>query len=87
MSRRIIDPNKARYLRERLHAIQKETVEAAGMVVHSGGTVSELKKAVQAKLLINMYGASGYLQMLDNEAPPLESRKGLLRKKMDERLS
>ena len=87
LSRRIIDPNKARRLRERLCTIQKEKVEAADKVVHSGGTVSELKKAVQAKLLINMYGTSGYLQMLDDEAPPLESRNELLRKERNERLS
>ena len=87
LSRRIIDPNKVRCLRERLCVIQKEKVEAADKVVHSGGTVSELKKAVQAKLLINMYGTSGYLQMLDNEAPPLESRNELLRKERNERLS
>ena len=87
VSRRIINPNKARNLRERLCAIQKEKVEAADKAVHLAGTVSELKKAVQNKLLINMYGTSGYLQMLDNEQPPLESREELLRKERDERLS
>ena len=47
---------------------------------------SGLNKAVQAKLLINTYETSGYLQMLNNEAPPLECRKELLRKEWDEGL-
>ena len=34
-----------------------------------------------------MYGTSGYLQMLDNESSPLESREELLRKQRNERLS
>ena len=85
ISRRIIDPNKARCLRQRLCAIQEEKLEAADKAVYSAGTVSELKKAVQAKSLINVYGTSGYLQLLDDEAAPLESREELLRKEREER--
>lgn len=41
VSRRMIDPNKACHLRERLCAIQEEKVEAADKAVHSARTVSE----------------------------------------------
>ena len=86
LSRRIVDPNKARRLRERLCTIQEEKVQSAGKALHSAGTLSEFKKAAQAKSLINMYGTSGYLQMLDDEPAPLESREEFLKKEKEERL-
>ena len=87
MSRRIVDPNKARRLRERLSTIQEERLQSTDKALHSAGTLSELKKAAQAKSLINMYGTSGYLQMLDDEPAPLESREEFLKKEKEERLS
>ena len=86
-SRRLIDPNKARHLRERLFVIEDEKVQSAEKALRSAGTLSELKKAAQTKSLISMYGTSGYLQMLDDEPAPLESREDFLRKEKEERLS
>ena len=45
VSRRIVDPNKACRLRERLCTIQEEKVLSADKVLHSAGKLSELKKA------------------------------------------
>ena len=53
VSRRMINPNKASRLRERLYAIQKKA-EAADKVVHLAGTVSELRKAVVDKHVWNI---------------------------------
>jgi len=48
-----VDPNKARRLRERLCTIQEEKLKSADEALHSAGTLSELKKAAQAKSLLN----------------------------------
>ena len=86
--RRIVDPNKARHLRERLCAIQNKKIETADEAVYSAKTVCELKKALQARSMLKMYGTSGYLQMLDDEAAPLNfDRQEQLKKEREERLS
>lgn len=66
--RRICDPNETHLLREHLCAIQNKKIEKADEAVNYAKTVSELKKALQAKSMLKMYGTSGYLQMLDEEA-------------------
>ena len=78
---------KERRPRERLCTIKEEKVQSADEALHSAGMISLLKKAAQVKSLINMYGTSGYLQMLDDEPTPLESREEVLQKEKKERLS
>lgn len=86
--RRIVDPNKARCLRERLCFIQNKKMEKADEAVYSAKTVSEIKKALQAKSMLKMYGTSGYLQILDDEAAPLNfDRQEQLKKEREKRLS
>ena len=86
--RRIVDPNKAHRLRERLCSIQNKKMEKADEAVYSARTVSEIKKALQAKSMLKMYGTSGYLQMLDDEAAPLNfDRQEQLKKEREKRLS
>ena len=79
-SKRIIDPNKARKIAERLHAIQQQKVDDAETALLKATTVSEVKKVFQAKASLRRYGTSGFLQLLDNEPPPLESREDTMRK-------
>ena len=69
---------------EHLHTIQQQKVDAANNAISTATTVSEIKKAFQVKAMLSRYGTSGYLQLLDNEPAPLESREEKLRK---ERLS
>ena len=69
---------------ERLHTIQQQKVDTANNAISTATTVSEIKKAFQVKTMLSRYGTSGYLQLLDNEPAPLESREEKLRK---ERLS
>ena len=86
--RRIVDPNKARRLREHLCSIQNKKMEKADEAVYFARTVSEIKKKLQAKSMIKMYGTSGYLQMLDDEAAPLNfDRQEQLKKEREKRLS
>ena len=84
ISKQIIDPNKVRRLMEHLHTIQQQKVDAANNAISTATTVSKIKKAFQVKAMLSRYGTSGYLQLLDNEPAPLESREEKLRK---ERLS
>ena len=58
---RIVDPNKARYLRERQCAIQSKKIETADEAVYSAKTVCELKKVLQARSMLKMYSTSEYL--------------------------
>ena len=84
ISKRIIDPNKARRLMERPHTIQQQKVGTDNNAISTATNVSEIKKAFQVKAMLSRYQISGYLQLLDNEPAPLESREEKLRK---ERLS
>ena len=84
ISKRIIDPNKARMFTKRLHSIHQDKVDAADTAILKATTVSDLKKAFQAKSTLKRYGTCGYLQLLDSEPPPLQSREEKLR---NERLS
>jgi len=80
LSRRIIDLNKAQNLKDGLCSIHKKKLEAANNALHSAQAASQLKKALQVKSMIIMYGISGYLQLLDDEPAPFESRDELLMK-------
>ena len=80
ISKRIIDPNKARRFMERLQTIQQQKIDAANNAISTAATISEIKKAFQVKAMLSRYGTSGYLQLLDNEPAPLESREEKLRK-------
>ena len=77
VSKRIIDPNKACRFVECLHRIQQDKVDTA---IFTATTVSEIKKAFQAKAMLSRYGTSGYLHLLDNELAPLQSREERLKK-------
>lgn len=84
ISKRIIDPNKARRFVELLHTIQQQKIKAANVDLLKATSVSELKKAHQAKATLERYDTSGYLQLLDNVPEPSESRQAKLK---EERLS
>ena len=55
-SKRIIDPNKAKKFAERLHAIQQQKVDDTETALLKATTVSEVKKAFQAKASLRRYG-------------------------------
>ena len=74
VSRRIIDPNKSRILRERLDIIGQYQVHTANAAFDSASNDSEKKKAYQKKCTIEKYGTSCFLQLLDGEAAPAENR-------------
>ena len=70
---RLVDPNVARNLRESLSRIEHTKVVAANHAVSVAQTSSERRKANQAKLLLEKYGSSCFLQLLDEEPAPLET--------------
>ena len=65
ISKRIINPNKARCLRKRLCDIQQQKIDTANNAIYAASTVKEIKMAFQAKAMIQRYRTSGYLQLLD----------------------
>ena len=62
--RRIVDPNKARHLRECLCAIQNKKIETADEAVYSAKTVCKLKKALQARLMLKCMALQGTCKCL-----------------------
>ncbi|XP_065899160.1 uncharacterized protein [Dysidea avara] len=74
VSRRIIDPNRARNLRERLSLLEQCKVEAADKALLCARSETEKKKAMKTRSLLNQYGTSCFLQLLDEEAPSTENR-------------
>ena len=62
ISRRIVNPNKARSLRERLRVVQQSKADAAEAVLVSATNESEKKKAYRSKCMIERYGTSCFLQ-------------------------
>ena len=80
ISKRIIDPNKALRFMERLHVIQQQKLNAANNAISTAFTISQIRKALQVKAMLSTYDTCGYLQLLDNEPAPLESREKELRK-------
>ncbi|XP_065903217.1 uncharacterized protein [Dysidea avara] len=73
LSRRIIDPNKVRILKERLFAIEQNKILSVNNAVQVAKTPAERKKATEARSLLMKYGSSCFLQLFDDEPPPLES--------------
>ena len=73
INRRLVDPNVARNLRECLSRIEQTKVAAANHAISVAQTFSERRKANQAKLLLEKYGSSCFLQLLDEEPAPLET--------------
>ena len=59
-------------------------MDTANNAIYAASTVKEIKRAFQAKAMIQRYGTSGYLQLLDEQPAPLETRDKNLKK---ERLS
>ena len=58
LSRRIIDPNKVRRLKEQLFAIEESKIASINNAVHEAITPAEKKRAIQAKSLLTKYGSS-----------------------------
>ena len=98
LSRRIVDPNKARKLQERLSVIEESKIAATDHVILGARTPGEKKKASEAKSLLTKYGSSCFLQILDNEPAPSQNhleeikeerlvRAATKRKKFQEELS
>ena len=71
--RRIIDPNKARKLKESLSHNHQNKITITNHAISIAKTVAEKKRANQTKLLWERYGSSCYLQLLDDEPTPAEN--------------
>ena len=71
--RRLVDPNKARNLRESLVGIEQDKISAANHDANAAVTTSERKKATRTKLMLERYGSSCFLQLLDDEPAPPET--------------
>ena len=78
--RRIVDPNKARTLREVLSAIQQNRMAAADVAVLSAQTTAEKRKAARTRCMLEKYGASCFVQLLDEEPSPPESHEEEVKK-------
>jgi len=74
VSRRIIDPNRSRNLRQRLSLLEQCKIEVADNALLCANSEAEKKKARQAKALLSQYGTSCFLQLLDDDAPQAENR-------------
>jgi len=79
-TRRIVDPNKARTLRENLLQIEKNKLDSADFANCTAATEKARKQALENKSMISSYGTSCFLQILDEEPAPEISRKEELRK-------
>ena len=87
VSRRIINPNKARNMRNRLSVLEQDKINAADEELSSALTSSEKKKASQTKSMLTRYGTSCFLQLLDEEASSVtENRIEAMKMKRQERL-
>ena len=80
ISRRIVDPNKVRLLRQRLFVIEQYKTSAANAALLSAATDSEKRKATEEKCMIEKYGTSCFIQLLDDELAPTENRLDELKK-------
>ena len=79
-TRRIVDPNKARRLRESLSEIEQKKLDSADFAICTATTVKARKQALEMKSMISSYGTSCFLQILDEEPAPEISRKEEMRK-------
>ena len=73
MSRRIIDPNKVRKLKESLSHKHQNKINVANYANSVAKAIAEKKRANQTKLLLDRYRSSCYLQLLDDEPAPVEN--------------
>ena len=73
LSRRIIDSNKARKLKESLSRNHEHKIAIANHAVSIAQTTAEKKRANQTKLLLERYGSSCYLQLLNDQPAPAEN--------------
>ena len=71
VSKRIVDPNRSRSLKQHLSLLEQCKIEAADKALLCASSEAEKKKAVQAKSLLSRY--AGLLQLLD-DAPHAENR-------------
>ena len=74
-SRRIIDPDKARTLREGLCTIKQNKIDAANFAASTAGTDREKEQALAKVSTMTHYGTSCFLQILDDDPAPPENRK------------
>ena len=79
-TRRIVDPNKARRLRESLSEIEKSKLNLADFAICTATTEKARKQALEKKSMISGYGTSCFLQILDEEPAPEISREEQIRK-------
>ena len=84
-SRRIVDPNRARKLRESLVIIEKKRMDEAEFDMCTATTEKTRKVAHEKKCMLSSYGTSCFLQILDEEPAPSENRQEELRKLRIER--
>ena len=75
LSRRSVDPGKICSLRQRLFIIEQYKKSAANSALLSAATDTEKRKASQEKCVIEKYGTSCFLQLLDDEPAPMESNR------------
>ena len=66
---RIVDPNKARNLKNRLALLEQCKINAVDEALQSATNPTEEKKASQTKSMLARYGTSCFLQMLDEDVP------------------
>ena len=78
-SRRVVQPNRKINLRNRLLKIEQTKTETAKHVVVLAVNDVERRKAVEAHSMLERYGTSCFLQLLDDEPAPLENRTKQIR--------
>ena len=79
-SRKIIDPDKARTLRESLCIIEQNKIIAANFAINTASTEREREQALAKESMMTNYGTSCFLQILDDDPVPLDNRKDKMRK-------
>ena len=79
-TRRIIDPNKASKLRKGLSIIEQNSISKLEVDICADTSAKARKLAYEKKCMLLSYGMSCFLQILDEEPAPFESRQEELRK-------
>ena len=74
-TRRIIDPDKARTLKESLYIIEHNKINDANFAISTASTEREREKALAKVSMMTNYGTSCFLQILDDDPAPLDNRK------------
>ena len=74
-TRRIIDPDKARTLKESLYIIEHNKINDANFAISTASTKREREKAPAKVSMMTNYGTSCFLQILDDDPAPLDNRK------------